>query len=391
MAIVDRARAEIADGAFAVAHPAPLVAPLFAPFACKGLRLRNRIAMAPMTRWHSPDGTPGEDVASYYRRRARGGVGLIITEGASIDHPSASGYDDVPCLSAGAPARGWAEVVRGVHAEGSAIAAQLWHVGAFRRPGVGPYPAALGVGPVAVRSAGRTIVRRLDAQGLKDVSASYGRAARMAADIGFDAIEIHGAHGYLLDQFIRPASNPRRDRYGGSPSNRLRAALEVVAEIRRSIPADMPVIFRFSQWHMDDYAARIADTPEELATILRPLAAAGVDIFHASTRRFADPAFEGSDKSLSRWTREITGKPVIAVGSVGLNKAHRSRAQGGHDQASAETVAIDPVLEGLAAGDFDLIAVGRALLADADWARKVAAAQFDAIAPLQPHHLKVLH
>ena len=187
------------------------------------------------------------------------------------------------------------------------------------------------------------------------------------------------------------AGNPRRDGYGGSIEDRVRFAVEVVGEIRRQVPADLPLIFRFSQWRMDDYAARIAETPDDLGRLLRPLAAAVVDIFHASTRRFAEPAFAGSKKSLARWTRDLTGVPVIAVGSVGLDQAHQSRAMGGHDNARAGTASIAPVVAGIAAGDFDLIAVGRALLADAHWPAKIAAARFDEIEPLQPHHLKTLH
>lgn len=364
---------------------------MFAPFSCKRMTLRNRVAMAPMTRWHSPDGIPGPDVARYYRRRARGGVGLIITEGTIIDHPSASGYNDVPAIFGAAALRGWQEVVDAVHAEGAAIAAQLWHVGAFRRPGVGPVPSAPGVGPSAVRIGGRQVVRRLTAGDVREVAASYGRAARVAVELGFDALEVHGAHGYLLDQFIRASSNPRRDHYGGSIENRVRFAAEVVAEIRRQVPADLPLIFRFSQWRMDDYAARIAETPDELGALLKPLGAAGVDIFHVSTRRFVEPAFRGSMKSLARWTRDLTGAPVIAVGSVGLDRAHQSRALGGHDKAEAGTAGIEPVEEGLARGDFDLIAVGRALLADPEWSAKIAAGRFEAIEPLKPDHLKILH
>jgi 2,4-dienoyl-CoA reductase-like NADH-dependent reductase (Old Yellow Enzyme family) len=364
--------------------------PLFTPFACGTLRLRNRIAMAPMTRWHSPGGVPGSDVADYYARRARGGAGLILTEGVNIDHTGASGYDDVPALFDAGAGRGWRAVVDAVHAAGAAIIPQLWHVGAFRRPGVGPNPAAPGFGPARIVEHGKTVVRRLDRPGIEAIIASYARAARVAVEMGFDGIEIHGAHGYLLDQFFWSQTNRRRDEHGGAIENRARFAAAVVAGIREQIPPDMPLIFRFSQWKMNDYQARIAETPVELARLLTPLCEAGVDIFHASTRRFWEPVFAGSPRSLARWTRDLTGRPVIAVGSVGLNKPHQSRAQGGHEAAIAEVAGVEPVLEGLATGDFDLIAVGRAMLADAEWANKVRRGRLADIAPLRPHHLKEL-
>ena len=346
--------------------------------------------MAPMTRWHSPDGVPGPDVSEYYARRAHGGVGLIITEGCNIDHPAASGYDDVPALFGKSALDGWRRVVEKVHSAGAAIVPQLWHVGAFRRVGVGPHPEHFGCGPHRIVSDGRLVVRRLSREGLADVVRSYGRAARAAAEVGFDGIEIHAAHGYLIDQFMRSKTNRRRDEFGGSIANRVRLAAEVVAEVRRQIPSRMPVIFRFSQWTMDNYDAQLVESPEDLRRLLQPLCAAGVDIFHVSTRRFWEPAFAGSPKSLARWTRDITKRPVIAVGSAGLNRAHESKALGGHDNASAETASIDRVLRGLEGQDFDLIAVGRALLADSLWATKIKKSTLDTINPLRPEHLKQL-
>lgn len=368
----------------------PATNALFDPFRCRTLSLRNRIAMAPMTRWHSPGGVPGEDVAAYYARRAKGGAGLIITEGVNIDHPGAAGYDDVPDLSSEAAVRGWRGVVDTVHGAGAAIAAQLWHVGAFRRPGVGPHPDSPGFGPARVAENGRQVVRRLDRRGMEAIVAAYARSARAAADTGFDAIELHGAHGYLLDQFFWSRSNRRRDTHGGSIEQRAGFAAAVIAGVRRAIPGGMPLIFRFSQWKMNDYDARIVDSPAELGRLLAVLRGAGVDMFHVSTRRFWEPAFEGSCHSLARWSRDLSGLPVIAVGSAGLDTAHRSRAMGGHDRARAEVAGLAPVLRGLADGDFDLMAIGRAMLADAEWANKVRAGRHGEIRPLRPHHLKQL-
>jgi len=289
------------------------VQPLFEPFAFGRRRLRNRIAMAPMTRQHSPGGVPGADVAAYYRRRAEGGVGLIITEGTTINHPGANGYPSVPTFYGERALAGWQFVAEAVHAAGGAIIPQLWHVGRARRPGTEPDPAVPGYGPMAIEEDGKVVVKAMTHTDIQDVVAAFAQAARDAERIGFDGVELHGAHGYLLDAFLWAGSNQREDEYGGSLEKRLRFPLEVVRAVRAAVRPDFPVVFRFSQWKPEDYAARIAATPEELGRILKPLADAGVDIFHASTRRFWDVAFAGSPDTLAAWARRLSGKPTIAV------------------------------------------------------------------------------
>jgi 2,4-dienoyl-CoA reductase-like NADH-dependent reductase (Old Yellow Enzyme family) len=133
---------------------------------------------------------------------------------------------------------------------------------------------------------GERVVHAMTLEDIAAVVASYARGAKSAFDLGFDGVEIHGAHGYLLDQFFWNESNARHDEYGETIANRARFAAEVVAAMRASVPSNFPIVFRFSQWKMTDYKARVAHNAEELGEVLRPLAAAGVDMFHASTRRF---------------------------------------------------------------------------------------------------------
>ncbi|RKR07198.1 2,4-dienoyl-CoA reductase-like NADH-dependent reductase (Old Yellow Enzyme family) [Kushneria sinocarnis] len=348
-----------------------IAAPLFEGFRLGRLALANRIVMAPMTRNRSPGGVPDEAVADYYASRARGGVGLIITEGTHIDHPGANGYPDVPAFH-GEGLAGWRQVVERVHAAGGRIAPQLWHVGRERRPGTEPDAGVPGFGPMAIEEDGVEVVRAMSEWDIQEVVASFARAAADARAVGFDALELHGAHGYLIDQFLWPESNQRTDAYGGSLENRLRFPLMIVRAVREAVGPDFPVIFRFSQWKLSDYDATLADTPEALGALLKPLAEAGVDIFHASTRRMWEPGFAGSDRTLAAWTRELTGCPVIAVGSIGLDRTFRT----GHftrteDPTSKSRVDIRQLAEQRRRGDFDLIAVGRALLSDPEWAGKV--------------------
>lgn len=351
----------------------PSVAPLFQPFSLGRMVLPNRIVMAPMTRQRSPHGVPGQDVADYYRRRAEGGVGLLITEGAFIDHPGANAFPDGPDVFGKAALVGWRRVVEAVHGADGRIVVQLWHCGPERRPGLPHDPTVPGFGPVEIRDDhDRILVKAMTEADITDVVASYARAAAHAEALGFDGVEIHAAHEFLLDTFLWERSNTRTDAYGGSLENRLRFTLEVVQAVRRGVSADFPVLLRFSQFKRSDYAARIVQTPDELGRLLKPLAEAGVDAFHASTRRFWEPAFAGSPLSLASWARRLTGKPAIAVGSVGLHSQIGSDA----GASSSPPADLQSVVERIAADEFELIAVGRALLADPNWVRKVQAGHF---------------
>lgn len=354
---------------------------LFQPFSLKSLKLENRIVMAPMTRWHSPGGVPGEDVAAYYRRRAENGCGLIITEGTVVDHPVASNSERVPqCFGVGLD--GWRRVVEQVQGVGGRIIPQLWHVGAMRLPGQDyPNPHLQPVSPSGLWSPGKppngeplskaAIVRLVDA---------FARAAADAQQIGFNGLEIHAAHGYLIDQFLWPELNRRNDEYGGAMHDRARFAIEIVEAVRRELDPDFPLIMRLSQWKQQDYSARLAETPEQLAELVVPLRDAGVDAFHCSQRRYWEPEFADSGLNFAGWVKKLTGKPTITVGSVGLNRV----MEGGSMEnlgRRAEFASLDGVVERLERSEFDLVAVGRALLADPAWARKVREQRVEELIP----------
>jgi 2,4-dienoyl-CoA reductase-like NADH-dependent reductase (Old Yellow Enzyme family) len=199
-----------------------------------------------------------------------------------------------------------------------------------------------------------------------DVIAGYASSAVNAKSAGFDGIAIHGAHGYLIDSFLWAGTNLRTDRWGGNIARRSLFASEVVKAIRAAIGPELPIIFRFSQWKLQDYDARLAETPEELEAILAPIVDAGVDLFDSSTRVFSKPAFPGSEMGLAGWARKVTGLPTMAVGGVGLSKDLQT-------SFVEETRAIDnldAVLERFERGEFDLVAVGRGLLMDPEWVVK---------------------
>lgn len=362
---------------------------LFQPVNLSKLSLKNRIVMAPMTRTFSPGNIPNDLSVAYYRRRAEGGVGLIITEGTIVDHIAASGYPNVPAFYGKEALAGWKKVVDAVHGAGGKIAPQLWHVGAIRRPGVNPGGDTQGYSPSGMAVPGKVTGHAMTQQDIDDVVAAFAKAAVDAKDIGFDAIELHGAHGYLIDQFFWDGTNQRDDEYGGDLAARSRFALEIVQAVRAAVGEDFPIIFRFSQWKQQNYAARLCDTSEALGAFLNPLADAGVDIFHCSTRRFWEPEFEGSDLNLAGWTRKLTGKAAITVGSVGLN-ADFLPEDGTASFNAAEPASIDNLLERVERDEFDLVAVGRALIANPDWANQVGAGKLDDLSAYEKEMLKEL-
>ena len=364
------------------------VAALFNPFTLGQLELPTRVVMAPMTRSFSPGGVPNSKVVEYYRRRAAAGVGLIITEGTTVGHKAANGYPNVPRFYGEDALAGWKKVVDAVHAEGGKIVPQLWHVGNVRKLGTEPDGEVPGYGPMEKLKDGKEIVHGMTQADIDEVVAAFARAAADAKAIGMDGVEIHGAHGYLVDQFFWEGTNQRTDGYGGSMANRSRFAVELIKAVRAAVGPDFPVILRFSQWKQPDYTARLAQTPEALRASLRPLADAGVDIFHCSQRRFWEPEFEGSDLNLAGWTRQLTGKPTITVGSVGLDGEFLQFMV--NTDKVAKPADLGALLTRLDNQEFDLVAVGRALLVDADWAVKVRDGRQDDILPFSREALMSL-
>jgi 2,4-dienoyl-CoA reductase-like NADH-dependent reductase (Old Yellow Enzyme family) len=363
------------------------VAPLFESLTLGVLTLPNRIVMAPMTRSQSPGGVPGPDVAAYYRRRAEHGVGLILSEGTAIDHPAAVSNDRVPRFHGEDALAGWAAVLAGVHAAGGRIMPQLWHVGMARKPGAVPNPEAPPVGPSGLTVQGDAVSAPLTDAEVEGLVDAYARGAAAAHRLGFDGIELHGAHGYLIDQFFWAGTNRRTDRWGGDIAARTRFAAEVVRACRRATAPNFPILLRFSQWKIPVYDARLATTPDELARFLAPLVEAGVDVFHCSTRRFWEPEFAGSTLNLAGWTRRLTGRPVITVGSVGLDTDFIA---GLFSRERADAAGLEALVGMVARGEVDLVAVGRALLVDPAWAEKVRDGRVDELRAFTPDALTTL-
>jgi 2,4-dienoyl-CoA reductase-like NADH-dependent reductase (Old Yellow Enzyme family) len=343
---------------------------LFRPFDLKSLHLKNRTVMAPMTRSFSPGGVATADVAAYYARRARNEVGLILSEGTGVARPASLNDPNVPRFHGENELEAWKTVIDAVHAEGGKMAPQLWHVGAVRSrekdwTPPGPYDS-----PSGLSSPGKRFGEPMTDAEVADAISAFARAAGDAKALGFDAVELHGAHGYLIDQFFWEGVNERTDRFGGpSIVERAQFAADVLKAVRAEVGEDYPVIIRISQWKQQDFTARLATTPAEMKAWLGVLVDAGADMLHCSQRRFWEPEFpeDGSDLNFAGWAKKLTGAPTITVGSVGLSGEFVAAFAG----ESSKPASLDELLRRLDRGDFDLVAIGRALLHDPEWVVKI--------------------
>lgn len=349
---------------------------LFKPFKYKNLELRNRIVMAPMTRAQSDNGVPTQQISDYYGRRAAAEVGLILSEGTVINRPASKNIQNIPDFYGTEALNGWKNVIDNVHSNHGKMGPQIWHVGDTRSSEDYPLTAMEKASTMTLED-------------IKDTIAQFAASAKSAKDLGFDVLEIHGAHGYLIDQFFWERTNTRTDEYGGKNiKERNKFAVDIVKAMREAVGDDFTIILRLSQWKQQDYMARIANTPEEMEEWLLPLKEAGVDIFHCSQRRFWEEEFEGSDLNFAGWAKKITGQPTITVGSVGLDGDFMKAFAG---EGTEKKTDFSELTRRLERGDFDLVAVGRALLQDPEWVLKIKENKTEELENFKAESLAVLY
>jgi 2,4-dienoyl-CoA reductase-like NADH-dependent reductase (Old Yellow Enzyme family) len=365
-----------------------LLKALDTPFTLKSMKLKNRFVMSPMTRYFSPGGMPTDEVAAYYRRRAEGGVGLIITEGVGTDRPCSRPTPAIPNFCGEALPR-WSGILEGVHAAGGAMAPQLWHVGGspdYNYPNDAPHPLESPSGLIGPGTPGGRVMTEED---VADTVASYARAAADAKRLGFDAVEVHAAHGYLIDQFFWSETNRRDGRFGGvGIAERSRFGAEIVRAMRAEVGEDFVLIFRVSQWKTGFYDVKLAPEPADLEAWLGPLVDAGLDMVDCSQRRFWEPEYPGSDLNLAGWVKKLLSVPTITVGSVGLSRDLFSDFEGGASNVNVQS--LEELARRYARGDFDLVALGRVLLADPAWLVKVRDGRMDQLRPYTVEAMQTL-
>lgn len=337
-------------------------ATLFDPVALGPLRLANRLAVAPMTRVSATaDGLATARMAAYCADFAAGGFGLVITEGIYTDRAYAQGYLFQPGLADDAQLEAWRPVVERVHAAGGRIVAQLMHAGAISQGNPHRMEAK---GPSALRPKGMQmslyrgdgpyrLPAALSLVEIEEIVAGFAAAAVRAQQAGFDGVEIHGANGYLLDQFLTECTNHRKDAYGGTLDRRLRLGVETTRAVRQAVGRDFVVGYRVSQGKVNDFTHKWQGGETEAATIFKTLSAVSIDYLHTTEFEAWRPA-SGNGLSLAALARRHGTVPVIANGSL---------------HAPAEAVGM------IEREEADLISLGRGALTHADWPQRVRAGQ----------------
>ena len=343
-------------------RPAVGTGPLFQPGQIGTLALGNRIVLAPMTRVSArEDGRPSPKMAAHYARYARGGFGLLIGEGTYTDERHSQCYRNQPGFATDAQAEAWVPVVDAVHAEGARIFAQLMHGGAlclhnrYTEERIAPSAVQpIGEQPTRYYGSGPyPIPREMTPAEIETVIAGFAAAARRAVQAGMDGVEIHGANGYLIDNFLTAYANHRTDAYGGRVENRIRFAVEVTQAVVATVPRGFPVGIRISQTKVNDLDYSWPGAEADAKAIFGVLGQTGAAYIHVSSHLGCGPVF-GSSRSLAGMARLYGGITVIANGKL-------------HDTAMAERL-----IEG---GEADFVSVAKAALADPAWPRRIAAGE----------------
>lgn len=344
---------------------------LFSSMRLGHFSIKNRIAMAPLTRQMAEaDGTPTDEMVAYYARRARGGVGLIITEGTYEEERfGCRAYLSQPGIANSKHVAGWKKVTDAVHAHGAVVILQLMHGGRVTDPRC----LAKGEQPVsasATQSGGWTLytdndyeksirnikgdwpkvtfgpARALTIPEIHLVADGFAGGARRAIEAGFDGVEIHGANGYLLWQFINPKTNLRTDEFGGSPENNVRFARLVCDKVRAAIGPGKIISLRVSQDGVDDFVGAFPGGVAYAAAIGKALKGAPIDAIHWSSFNYLDNRDPSSKTPMSTIIREAWGRPLITNGGI-------------TDGPGAEAA--------LTSGAADIVAIGRPIFAQPDW------------------------
>lgn len=337
--------------------------------------MRNRFVMPGMQRGWTENGAPNSNMPDYYRKRVLGGVALIISESCAIDHPSATAQA-IACHLNASTLEPWKRCVNAVRDAGGEMLLQLWHEGALRNDVDHRTLSASGIAHPGLERG-----RAATAEDLAELADAYVRSALVAQQAGASGIELHCAHGFMLDQFLWAETNLRTDGYGGPDIvARTRFPAELTAAIREACGSEFLISVRFSQWKEHDYTAKIAPAPSDLAAFASIMRDAGANLLHASSRRFWTAEWPDiDDRSLAGWTKSLSGLPTITVGSVGLDK---DVMESFTEEGEAHLTIVDSLAKlttRFNQGEFDLVAVGRSLIADPDWVRKIAAGDYASV------------
>lgn len=323
---------------------------LFSPFKLKNHTLKNRIGVAPMTRMSAKeDSIPREDVLQFLITRAKNQAGIVYTEAIVTDYESAQGYPGQARLTTQRQVDAWKPVVSAIRDSGAVSIMQMFHCGRIAWPSVNPAGRVIAPSALAPKQdnpltgSPYPLPDAISQFDIDHVITGFVETAKGAVEAGFDGIEIHGAHGYLISQFLSAYSNRRTDAYGGSTRNRFRFARDIIRAVRDVVPDNRLLIFRISDWGIVDMDVSLFGTRAEYQEMIRLLSEEHVDAISVSTYDFRTPAL-GTESTMAELTREVTDIPIMICGGI-------------HDRKSAE--------EALAHAQ--IVLSGKSMLLNPDW------------------------
>jgi len=321
---------------------------LFSPFTIKHVTLRNRLGVAPITRMSSvADSIPRQDVLDFLVRRAENGAAIVYSEAIVTDYESAQGYPSQARLTTQRQLDAWARVTEKIRKAGAVSVMQMFHCGRMAWPEVNP--AGRSMAPSAITPLQTNpltgqpyplpdVMSRFD---IEHVIHGFVETAKGAVAAGFDGIEIHGAHGYLINQFLSSYSNRRDDDYGGSVERRCRFAVEVIRAVRAVVPSDRLLLFRISNWGVADMKVSLFESAAEWLEVIGRLDREALDALSVSTYDFRRPAFE-TDLTMAALTRQATQLPLLICGRI-FDRASAEAALENADIAlSAKSILLNP-------------------------------------------------
>ncbi len=327
---------------------------IFSPFELKGFTLRNRLGVAPMTRMSSRHGSiPRADVLEFLVRRAKNGAALVYTEAIVTDYESAQGYPGQARLTTRRQIEAWQRVTAAIREAEAVSMMQMFHCGRIAWPEVNPAGRTISPSPLIPRDpnyfTGKPypVPDEMSQFDINHVILGFVETARGAVAAGFDGVEIHGAHGYLISQFLSPYTNQRADGYGGSVANRYRFLHEIIQGVARVMPPEKLLAVRLSDWGVVDQDVSLFGTKEAYQETIRLLSREPVDAVSVSTYDFRHPGF-GTGETMAQLTRGATHLPIMICGRI-------------HDRASAAE----------ALKHADIVLSAKSMLLNPNWVEEV--------------------
>jgi 2,4-dienoyl-CoA reductase-like NADH-dependent reductase (Old Yellow Enzyme family) len=329
---------------------------LFTPFKLNDFNLKNRLGVAPMTRMSSiKDSIPRQDVLDFLVTRAQNGVAIVYTEAIVTDYESAQGYPGQARMVTQRQIDAWKPVTKMIQNEGALAIMQMFHCGRMAWVEINPANRVIAPSPITPKQNNPLtdepypVPDEMTKFDIDHVINGFVETAKGAVEAGFDGIEIHGAHGYLINNFLSSYSNQRTDSYGGSVENRFLFAHEVIQAVKKVVPEDRLLAFRISNWGVADMEISLFESKSEYQEIIKMLSKEPIDVISVSTYGYKDKAF-GTDQNMAEITREVTELPFMICGQI-------------YDRASAED----------ALKNADIVLSGKSFLLNPNWVEDIRA------------------